>query len=145
MDVAAYMAELGQQARAASREVARSATAVRKQALLATAEALDAARQALAEANRKDLEGGGANGLDEAMLDRLELTPARIDTMIEGLRQVATLPDPVGEITDMTYRPSGIQVGKMRVPLGVIGIIYESRPNVTVEAASLCLKSGNAT
>ena len=145
MDVAAYMAELGQQARAASREVARSATAVRNQALLATAEALDAARQALAEANRKDLESGRANGLDEAMLDRLELTPARIDTMIEGLRQVATLPDPVGEITDMTYRPSGIQVGKMRVPLGVIGIIYESRPNVTVEAASLCLKSGNAT
>src|SRR5690554_6375762 len=137
MDVAAYMAELGQQARVASREVARSATAVRNQALLATAEALDAARQALAEANRK--------GLDEAMLDRLVLTPARIDTMIEGLRQVATLPDPVGEITDMTYRPSGIQVGKMRVPLGVIGIIYESRPNVTVEAASLCLKSGNAT
>src|SRR5690554_8223551 len=79
------------------------------------------------------------------MLDRLELTPARIDTMIEGLRQVATLPDPVGEITDMTYRPSGVQVGKMRVPLGVIGIIYESRPNVTVEAARLCLKSGNAT
>ena len=145
MDVAAYMAELGQQARVASREVARSATAVRNQALLATAEALDAARQALAEANRKDLENGRANGLDEAMLDRLELTPARIDTMIEGLRQVATLPDPVGEITDMTYRPSGIQVGKMRVPLGVIGIIYESRPNVTVEAASLCLKSGNAT
>ena len=145
MDVAAYMAELGQQARVASREVARSATAVRNQALLATAEALDAARQALADANRKDLENGRANGLDEAMLDRLELTPARIDTMIEGLRQVATLPDPVGEITDMTYRPSGIQVGKMRVPLGVIGIIYESRPNVTVEAASLCLKSGNAT
>lgn len=145
MDVAAYMAELGQQARVASREVARSATAVRNQALLATAEALDAARQALAEANRKDLENGRANGLDEAMLDRLKLTPARIDTMIEGLRQVATLPDPVGEITDMTYRPSGIQVGKMRVPLGVIGIIYESRPNVTVEAASLCLKSGNAT
>ncbi len=145
MDVAAYMVELGQQARVASREVARSATAVRNQALLATAEALDAARQALAEANRKDLESGRANGLDEAMLDRLELTPARIDTMIEGLRQVATLPDPVGEITDMTYRPSGIQVGKMRVPLGVIGIIYESRPNVTVEAASLCLKSGNAT
>jgi len=145
MDVAAYMTELGQQARAAAREVARSATAVRNQALLATAEALDAARNELAQANDKDLEAGRANGLDAAMLDRLELTPARIDTMIEGLRQVATLPDPVGEITDMTYRPSGIQVGKMRVPLGVIGIIYESRPNVTVEAASLCLKSGNAT
>ncbi|XKH00156.1 glutamate-5-semialdehyde dehydrogenase [Marinobacter nauticus] len=145
MDVAAYMAELGQQARAAAREVARSATAVRNQALLATAQALDAAREELAQANAKDLEAGRANGLDAAMLDRLELTPARIDTMIEGLRQVATLPDPVGEISDMTYRPSGIQVGKMRVPLGVIGIIYESRPNVTVEAASLCLKSGNAT
>ncbi|HLV76685.1 MAG TPA: glutamate-5-semialdehyde dehydrogenase [Marinobacter sp.] len=145
MDVAAYMVELGQQARAASREVARSATSVRNQALLATADALDAARTALAEANRKDLENGRANGLDEAMLDRLELTPAGIDTMIEGLRQVAALPDPIGEITDMTFRPTGIQVGKMRVPLGVIGIIYESRPNVTVEAASLCLKSGNAT
>ncbi|PSF10534.1 glutamate-5-semialdehyde dehydrogenase [Marinobacter fuscus] len=145
MDVAAYMAELGQQARAASREIARSSTAIRNQALLATAEALDEARTALADANRKDLENGRENGLDSAMLDRLELTPERIDTMIEGLRQVAALPDPIGVITDMTYRPSGIQVGKMRVPLGVIGIIYESRPNVTVEAASLCLKSGNAT
>ena len=145
MDVSAYMTELGQQARAAAREVARSSTNVRNQALLATAQALDEAREQLAEANNKDLEAGRANGLEPAMLDRLELTPARIDTMIEGLRQVATLPDPVGEITDMAYRPSGIQVGKMRVPLGVIGIIYESRPNVTVEAASLCLKSGNAT
>ncbi|WP_342631910.1 glutamate-5-semialdehyde dehydrogenase [Marinobacter alkaliphilus] len=145
MDVAAYMAELGQQARAAAREVARSTTAVRNQALLATARALSAARTELVRANQKDLENGRANGLDDAMLDRLELTEARIDTMIEGLQQVAGLPDPVGEITDMTYRPSGIQVGKMRVPLGVIGIIYESRPNVTVEAASLCLKSGNAT
>ncbi|MFO8142592.1 MAG: aldehyde dehydrogenase family protein, partial [Marinobacter sp.] len=145
MDVAAYMAELGQQARAAARAVARSTTAVRNQALLATASALDAARQKLIEANQKDLDKGRANGLDDAMLDRLELNEARIDSMIEGLQQVASLPDPVGEITDMTYRPSGIQVGKMRVPLGVIGIIYESRPNVTVEAASLCLKSGNAT
>lgn len=145
MDVAAYMAELGQQARAAARQVARSTTAVRNQALLATARALSAARAELVRANQKDLENGRANGLDDAMLDRLELTEARIDTMIEGLQQVAGLPDPVGEITDMTYRPSGIQVGKMRVPLGVIGIIYESRPNVTVEAASLCLKSGNAT
>jgi len=145
MDVSVYMAELGQQARAAAREVARSPTSVRNQALLATAEALDAAREELARANGKDLEAGRASGLDAAMLDRLELTPARIDTMIEGLQQVATLPDPVGEISDMAYRPSGIQVGKMRVPLGVIGIIYESRPNVTVEAAGLCLKSGNAT
>ncbi|QBM17985.1 gamma-glutamyl phosphate reductase [Marinobacter sp. JH2] len=145
MNVAAYMTELGQQARAAAREVARSTTEVRNHALSATADALNSARAELAQANQKDLENGQANGLDAAMLDRLELTPARIDTMIEGLKQVATLPDPVGEITDMTYRPSGIQVGKMRVPLGVIGIIYESRPNVTVEAASLCLKSGNAT
>ena len=145
MNVAAYMTELGQQARAAAREVARSTTEVRNHALSATADALDRARAELAQANQKDLENGRANGLDAAMLDRLELTPARIDTMIEGLKQVAALPDPVGEITDMNYRPSGIQVGKMRVPLGVIGIIYESRPNVTVEAASLCLKSGNAT
>ncbi len=145
MDIAAYMAEVGEQARAAATQVARSTTAVRNQALLATAEALDAARDALVTANIRDLENGRRNGLDGAMLDRLELTPERIDTMIEGLRQVASLPDPIGEITDMTFRPSGIQVGKMRVPLGVIGIIYESRPNVTVEAASLCLKSGNAT
>ncbi|MEP5174765.1 MAG: gamma-glutamyl-phosphate reductase, partial [Marinobacter alexandrii] len=143
MDIAAYMAEVGEQARAAATLVARSTTAVRNQALLATARALDSARIELAEANARDLESGRSNGLDGAMLDRLELTAERIDTMIEGLRQVASLPDPIGEITDMTYRPSGIQVGKMRVPLGVIGIIYESRPNVTVEAASLCLKSGN--
>jgi glutamate-5-semialdehyde dehydrogenase len=139
------MADVGQQARAAARLVARSTTATRNQALLATADALDAARSELASANRKDLEAGRENGLDAAMLDRLELTPQRIDTMIDGLRQVASLPDPIGEITGMTYRPTGIQVGKMRVPLGVVGIIYESRPNVTVEAASLCLKSGNAT
>src|SRR5690554_4673559 len=145
MDIAAYMAEVGGQARQASRAIARSSTATRNQALTATAEALDRARDELAMANRKDLENGRANGLDAAMLDRLELTPDRIDTMIEGLRQVAALPDPIGAITDMSFRPSGIQVGKMRVPLGVIGIIYESRPNVTVEAASLCLKSGNAT
>ena len=145
MDIAAYMADVGQQARNAATAVARSTTAVRNHALLATAEALESARNALAKANAVDLEKGKANGLEPAMLDRLELTPARIDAMIEGLRQVATLADPIGEITDMTFRPSGIQVGRMRVPLGVIGIIYESRPNVTVEAASLCLKSGNAT
>lgn len=145
MDIAAYMAEVGQQARTAATQVARSTTEVRNKALLATADALDNARSELTLANSKDLEKGRENGLDAAMLDRLELTPARIDAMIEGLRQVASLPDPIGVISDMTYRPSGIQVGKMRVPLGVIGIIYESRPNVTVEAASLCLKSGNAT
>ncbi|GGY68470.1 glutamate-5-semialdehyde dehydrogenase [Marinobacter zhanjiangensis] len=145
MDIAAYMADVGQQAREAATAIARSSTATRNRALLATADALDDARDALAKANREDLESGRANGLDAAMLDRLELTPARIDGMIEGLRQVAGLADPIGAITDMAYRPSGIQVGRMRVPLGVIGIIYESRPNVTVEAASLCLKSGNAT
>lgn len=145
MDIVAYMAEVGREARKAARAIARSATAVRNQALLATADAVDQARPRLIEANRKDLEQGRASGLDNAMLDRLELTPERIDDMVEGLRQVAALPDPIGTITDMTYRPSGIQVGRMRVPLGVVGIIYESRPNVTVEAASLCLKSGNAT
>lgn len=145
MDIAVYMTQVGQQARAAATLIARSTTDVRNRALLATAEALDAARGELAEANARDLANGQKSGLDAAMLDRLELTPVRVDAMIEGLRQVASLPDPIGAITDMTYRPSGIQVGKMRVPLGVIGIIYESRPNVTVEAASLCLKSGNAT
>ena len=145
MDVKAYMTQVGQQARAASREMAKANTGVKNAALMAIADAIEAQRAALIEANQIDLEKGRSNGLEPAMLDRLELTPARIDTMIEGLHQVAALPDPVGEITDMTYQPSGIQVGKMRVPLGVIGIIYESRPNVTVEAASLCLKSGNAT
>ncbi|HHK2357345.1 glutamate-5-semialdehyde dehydrogenase, partial [Pseudomonas aeruginosa] len=111
----------------------------------AAADALDAARAELSHANEQDLAAGRANGLEPAMLDRLALTPARIDDMIEGLRQVATLPDPIGEIRDMRYVPSGIQIGKMRVPLGVVGIIYESRPNVTIDAASLCLKSGNAT
>ena len=145
MNVEAYMNKLGQKAREASRVVARADTGLKNKALLAMAEALDANRSALAKANEKDLENGKANGLDAAMLDRLALKPATIDTMIEGLKQVAALPDPIGGITDMNYRPSGIQIGKMRVPLGVIGIIYESRPNVTVEAASLCLKSGNAT
>ena len=105
----------------------------------------DAARPELAKANAEALERGAANGLDGPLMDRLELTPARIDTMLEGLGQVESLPDPVGAISDMNTMPSGIKVGCMRVPLGVIGIIYESRPNVTVEAASLCLKSGNAT
>lgn len=145
MDIAAYMADLGKRARQASAAMARSSTAARNRALLATAEALEADRQSLLAANGKDLEEGRGNGLDPAMLDRLELTLARFDAMIEGLRQVAALADPIGTITDLSYRPSGIQVGKMRVPLGVVGIIYESRPNVTVDAASLCLKSGNAT
>ncbi|HEJ4519991.1 TPA: glutamate-5-semialdehyde dehydrogenase [Pseudomonas aeruginosa] len=140
-----YMSRLGRDARAASRLLARAATAQKNRALLAAADALDAARAELSHANEQDLAAGRANGLEPAMLDRLALTPARIDDMIEGLRQVATLPDPIGEIRDMRYVPSGIQIGKMRVPLGVVGIVYESRPNVTIDAASLCLKSGNAT
>jgi len=145
MNIEQYMIELGSAARAASRIVAASPTAVRNRALLAVHDALDGARDSLIEANRQDLEQGRANALEAPLLDRLELTPARIDAMLEGLRQVVALPDPVGSIADMRSMPSGIQVGRMRVPLGVIGIIYESRPNVTVEAASLCLKSGNAT
>lgn len=144
MDVDQYMRELGIAARAASHVVAASPLAVRNHALLAMHDALDGARAALAQANAVDMESGHAKALDAPLLDRLELTPKRIDAMLEGLRQVAALPDPVGSISEMRNMESGIQVGRMRVPLGVIGIIYESRPNVTVEAASLCLKSGNA-
>jgi glutamate-5-semialdehyde dehydrogenase len=145
MNVDQYMVELGIAARAASRVVAAAPTAVRNHALLAVHDALDDARTRLAEANDEDLERGRVNALEAPLMDRLKLTPAHIDMMLAGLRQVAALPDPVGSISDMRSMPSGIQVGRMRVPLGVIGIIYESRPNVTVEAASLCLKSGNAT
>lgn len=144
-DVKAYMQTLGQQARGAAADMARADSGVKNRALHAIADAIDAAAGALKEHNGKDLEAGRATGLDAALLDRLELNDARIAAMSEGLRQIAALPDPVGEISDMAYRPSGIQVGKMRVPLGVIGIIYESRPNVTADAAGLCLKSGNAT
>ena len=143
--VTQYMHELGQKARQASQIMTMADTARKNQALLAIADALESGRSVLQQANSQDLDSGRERGLDAAMLDRLELTDARIDTMIEGLRQVAALPDPIGTIDDLKYVPSGIQVGKMRVPLGVIGIIYESRPNVTVEAASLCLKAGNAT
>ena len=145
MEIQQYMQTLGQQARKASRAMARATTGVKNQALLNIAQQIEASREALKAANAKDMARGEENGLDAALLDRLELTDGRIDTMLEGLKQVAGLADPVGGITDLNYRPSGIQVGKMRVPLGVIGIIYESRPNVTIEAASLCLKSGNAT
>ena len=144
VDIKAYMNQLGRQARTASRCVARAGTGIRNRALLATAEVIERSLSRLLEANRKDMEAGAAKGLDAALLDRLELNDARVAAMAEGLRQVAALPDPVGEITDLKYRPTGIQVGKMRVPLGVIGIIYESRPNVTADAAALCLKSGNA-
>jgi glutamate-5-semialdehyde dehydrogenase len=139
-----YMSGVGQSAREASSSMAKAETGTKNAALTETAKAIEAMREELIAANQKDLAAGKAKGLSDAMLDRLELTPARIRTMIEGLHQVAALPDPVGSITDMDYRPSGIQLGKMRVPLGVIGIIYESRPNVTIEAASLCLKSGNS-
>ncbi|HPB74156.1 MAG TPA: glutamate-5-semialdehyde dehydrogenase [Chromatiaceae bacterium] len=144
-DVAAYMQSVGERARAASRLLARAETAAKNRALLAIAADLDGRRADLLAANRLDLEAGAAQGLDVALLDRLELTPGRIDAMIAGLREVAALADPVGAIFDLNYRPSGIQVGRMRVPLGVVGIIYESRPNVTADAAALCLKSGNAT
>ncbi len=143
-DIKEYMARLGRDARVASRVMAASTTGARNAALAAIGAKLDAGRAQLNDANQADLASGKRNGLAPALLDRLELTPARIDAMIEGLHQVAALPDPCGEITGLSYRPSGIQVGKMRVPLGVIGIIYESRPNVTIDAASLCLKSGNA-
>jgi glutamate-5-semialdehyde dehydrogenase len=145
MEIQQYMQTLGQQARQASRAMARATTGIKNQALLNIAAHIEASREILKLANAADMDRGEKNGLDAALLDRLELTDGRIDTMLEGLKQVAGLADPVGGITDLNYRPSGIQVGKMRVPLGVIGIIYESRPNVTIEAASLCLKSGNAT
>ncbi len=124
--------------------MAAADSAVKNNALLAIAQQLQKERAAIIKANATDLENGRANGLEAALLDRLELTPARIDAMVEGLTQVVALRDPIGEVTELAYRPSGIQVGKMRVPLGVVGIIYESRPNVTIDAASLCLKSGNA-
>jgi glutamate-5-semialdehyde dehydrogenase len=145
MDVNAYMAELGQAARNAAAEMAVASTDQKNRALLATADVLDERREALITENQKDLQAAEASGLEPAMVDRLALTSKGIDAMIEGLKQVAALADPVGVINDLKYMPSGIQVGKMRVPLGVIGIVYESRPNVTVEAASLCIKSGNAT
>lgn len=145
MDVKQYMADVGAKARKASRAMAAADTGAKNAALLAMVEAIEESREMLLVANQKDLANGRSHGLEAALLDRLELNDARIDTMIEGLKQVASLADPIGEITNLKYRPSGIQVGSMRVPLGVIGIIYESRPNVTAEAASLCLKSGNAT
>ena len=144
MDIKEYMKNLGQKARKAGREISRTESGKKNLALLKIAEAIENSHELLIAENRKDLDAGRKNGLDAALLDRLELTPAVIQAMVEGLKQVAALADPVGEISDLSYRPSGIQVGQMRVPLGVIGIIYESRPNVTVDAAALCLKSGNA-
>ena len=143
-DVKSYMRELGSRARAAARLLARAETAAKNAALIATAAEIERRGDTLLDANGKDLEAGKAQGFDPAFLDRLELNPARVRLMAEGLRQIAQLTDPIGEITGLAYRPTGIQVGRMRVPLGVIGIIYESRPNVTADAAGLCLKSGNA-
>jgi len=143
-DIQSYILAVGEQARAASRLIGRADTAAKNRALNAIAASLEADAAALIVENAKDLEAGRAKGLDAAMLDRLAITAKSVKSMADGLREVAALADPVGEITGLAYRPSGIQVGKMRVPLGVIGIIYESRPNVTADAAALCLKSGNA-
>ncbi|MGR8981482.1 MAG: glutamate-5-semialdehyde dehydrogenase [Gammaproteobacteria bacterium] len=144
MDIKEYMQSLGQKARAAGREISRTETGKKNLALVKIAEAIESSADWLIIENSEDMEAGRRSGLDASLLDRLELTQKAVESMAEGLKQVAALPDPVGEITDLNYRPSGIQVGQMRVPLGVIGIIYESRPNVTVDAAALSLKSGNA-
>lgn len=144
MNIQTYMKTLGQQAKTAARILSHADTNLKNRALIAIANALEENKANLISENQKDLDAGKANGLDDAALDRLTLSAKGIQAMIDGLIQVASLADPVGEITDLRYRPSGIQVGQMRVPLGVIGIIYESRPNVTVDAAALCLKSGNA-
>ena len=145
IEVNDYVSELGRNARIAARAMAAASCGEKNAALLNIANAIENSQSELIQANALDLENGREQGLDAALLDRLELSPAVIKSMAEGCRQVAALADPIGEIQDLSYRPSGIQVGKMRVPLGVIGIIYESRPNVTIDAAALCLKSGNAT
>ena len=144
MDIKVYMQGLGLQAKKAGREISRADSGKKNQALLKIAEIIESSEAFLIGENQKDLNAGKQNGLDAASLDRLTITASGVKAMVEGLKQVAALPDPVGEISELSYRPSGIQVGQMRVPLGVIGIIYESRPNVTVDAAALCLKSGNA-
>lgn len=143
-DTKTYMQNLGKSARLASSALASATTKDKNNALLAIFDSLKSAKDKILSANATDMQNGREKGLDSALLDRLELTDSRFDAMLQGLKDVANLPDPIGEITDMTYRPSGIQLGKMRVPLGVVGMIYESRPNVTIEAASLALKSGNA-
>lgn len=143
-DIKLYMQQLGQQARAASRLMAKADSNAKNLALLNIAHAIRRDKQALLAANQADLDAARAAGMEAAMLDRLALSEKSIATMAEGLEQIAALADPIGEISDMKYRPTGIQVGRMRVPLGVIGIIYEARPNVTVDAAGLCIKSGNA-
>lgn len=143
-DIKAYMDGLGRRARGAARGLARADAAAKDRALLLMADAIERDLRALTEANARDLEAARAKGLEAALVDRLTLKEKTVAAMADGLRQIAALPDPVGEILDLKYRPSGIQVGRMRVPLGVIAIIYEARPNVTADAAGLCLKSGNA-
>lgn len=144
MDITQYMKQLGEQARAASRLMASADTNTKNQALRNIAALIRQHDKALLAANQQDLDAAKANGMDAAMLDRLTLSEKSVATMAEGLEQIASLPDPIGEMSNFKYRPSGIQIGQMRVPLGVIGIIYEARPNVTVDAAGLCIKSGNA-
>jgi glutamate-5-semialdehyde dehydrogenase len=144
MSIKEYMEQVGRAAREASRAMASASTAAKNNALLAMAAAIRVQSDALLAANAADVEQARIDGLEPAMIDRLTLTAKGVESMAEGLEQVAALPDPIGEISDMKRRPSGIQVGKMRVPLGVVGIIYEARPNVTADAAALCLKSGNA-
>jgi glutamate-5-semialdehyde dehydrogenase len=143
-DIKSYMLEIGMRARIASREVARADTAVKNRALVAAAKAMRRDAKKLLSANAEDVKGALVAGRDAAFIDRLTLTAKSIEAMAEGLEQVAKLPDPVGEVSELREQPSGIKVGRMRVPLGVIGIIYESRPNVTADAAALCLKAGNA-
>ena len=142
--IRAWIDTSGRNARLASKEIAQASTGTKNAALEAMAQRISSDAQNILAANAKDLEAAHASGLSSALLDRLELTPDRVNAMAEGLTQISALPDPVGQIDDMNARPSGITVGRMRVPLGVIGIIYESRPNVTADAAGLCLKSGNA-
>jgi len=144
MEIDEYMTGIGRRARAASRAMARASTAAKNDALEAIARAIEREQASLQEANARDVAKAREKGMDAAFVDRLTLSDKALRTMIEGLRQVTALPDPIGEIDNLKYRPSGIQVGQMRVPLGVIGIIYESRPNVTIDAAALCLKAGNA-
>ena len=145
MDIQAYMQEVGRKARLASRAMAKAETRAKDAALLAIAAGIEANAKDLLAANARDMEQARADGLEPALLDRLQLTEKTIASMAEGLRQIASLRDPIGEMGDFKFRPTGIQVGKMRVPLGVVGIIYEARPNVTADAAGLCIKSGNAT
>src|SRR6266540_2495951 len=144
LDIKSYMLEVGRRARTASREVARADTAAKNRALVAAAKAVRRDVKKLLAANSEDVKSANAAGKDAAFLDRLTLTEKTIESMAEGLEEVAKLPDPVGEVSELKEQPSGIKVGKMRVPLGVIGIVYESRPNVTADAAALCLKAGNA-